>query len=343
MEHVGIDIGKVNSQICILSEAGVVLERRFRTSVDGFEKLLGGRPRAKVLIEASGESEWVARVIEQLGHEVVVGHPGFGLMYGARGAGIKTDRRDAAALAWACRAGAYKAAHRPSEAQRRFRRTIVVREKLVRVRAQIVVLIKSLLRQDGIQVPTGSTQAFLLRLGAMSLPDHMATAIAPLIAALQPLNAQIAACDELIDRQSTIDGAAKLLCTIPGIGPLTSTVFVNTVDDVSRFKDPHQLEAYLGLVPRERSSGERQSRGSLTKAGDTRTRTLLVEAAHRIRRLRNPKTERLWTWADRIAERRGTRVACVALARRLAGIMFAMLRDKTEFRCSTKETAAAAA
>jgi len=85
--------------------------------------------------------------------------------------------------------------------------------------------------------------------------------------------------------------------------------------------------SYLGLVPRESSSGESQKRGHITKAGCTQTRALLVQAAQRILRLKNPDTEVLWICAEAIAKRRGKRIAVVALARRLSGILWAMLRD----------------
>jgi transposase len=93
----------------------------------------------------------------------------------------------------------------------------------------------------------------------------------------------------------------------------------------------HQLEAYLGLVPREYSSGETQRRGPITKAGHSRTRWLLIQAAVSILRRCPPQAEALRTWALRIAARRGTQVAVVALARRLAGILYALLRDGSVF------------
>ena len=121
--------------------------------------------------------------------------------------------------------------------------------------------------------------------------------------------------------------------TVPGVGPLTAVVFVATVDQVARFRNAHQLESYLGLVPREWSSSETQRKGSITKAGNTRMRWLLVEAAWCIlRRKKKPETVQLRDWADRIALRRGSHVAAVALARRLAGILYAMWRDHTDVR-----------
>jgi transposase len=112
---------------------------------------------------------------------------------------------------------------------------------------------------------------------------------------------------------------------------VTAVAFVATVDRVARFQNAHQLESYLGLVPREWSSSEQQRKGSITKPG-TRMRWLLVEAAWCVvRRKKKPETTHLREWADRIALRRGSQVAGVALARRLAGILYAMWRDHTEY------------
>jgi transposase len=94
---------------------------------------------------------------------------------------------------------------------------------------------------------------------------------------------------------------------------------------------PHQAAAYLGLIPREKSSGEKQHRGRITRAGDSRTRSLLVQASQRIRYSRVPGTLGLRTWARRIEARRGNAVATVARARKIAGILLAMLRDGTPF------------
>ena len=104
-----------------------------------------------------------------------------------------------------------------------------------------------------------------------------------------------------------------------------------TVDDAQRFHHAHQLDASLGLVPREYSSGETQRRGPITKAGHSHTRWLLMHAALSMLRRRPPAAEALWTWALRIATRRGTHVAVVALARCLAGILSALLRDGTVY------------
>jgi transposase len=105
MEYAGIDLHKKESQICLLTEAGEVIERRIRTEPQRFADVLGGRPRARILVEASTESEWVARCLEALGHEVVVADPNFAPMYATRTRKVKTDRRDAWALQEACLLG----------------------------------------------------------------------------------------------------------------------------------------------------------------------------------------------------------------------------------------------
>jgi transposase len=135
MESIGIDVHKVNSQICVIGENAEVLEeRRIQTDRERFTAVLGKRPKARVLIEASTESEWVARCLEEHGHEVIVADPNFAPMYATRSKRVKTDRRDARTLAEACRLGAYRPAHRTSEEQRRVRAELAVREGLVRTR-----------------------------------------------------------------------------------------------------------------------------------------------------------------------------------------------------------------
>ena len=121
MDHIGIDVHKRESQIYILAEGGELIEQRIRTEPERFAAVLGARPRARILIEASTDSEWVARCLEALGHEVIVADPNFAPMYATRTRKVKTDRRDARALAEACLLGAYRPAHRLSDPQRHVR------------------------------------------------------------------------------------------------------------------------------------------------------------------------------------------------------------------------------
>lgn len=331
MEFIGIDVHKRESQVCILAAEGEVIEKRIRTERGRFAELLGGRSRARILLEASTESEWVARCLEELGHEVVVADPNFSPMYATRSRRVKTDRRDARTLAEACKLGAYKPAHRTSDERRHLRAQLAVREALVRTRARYISLARALVRREGLPIGTGEAEHFAGRVQAAHLPGHLMAEVAPLLAVMRQLNQQIAFLDAWLERVALKDGQVANLCTAPLIGPVTASAFVACVDDATRFKGPHQLEAYVGLVPSEMSSGEKQRKGRITKTGNARVRWLLVQAALSMLRLRQPQTLHLRTWAERIASRRGKKTAVVALARKLAGILFAMMRDGTAY------------
>lgn len=331
MEHIGIDVHKKESQVCIRPVVGAVFDRRIPTTAAGFTALLGARPPATILLEASTESEWVARCLEQLGHAVLVGDPNFAPMYATRSRRIKTDRRDARALADAAQLGAYRPAHRLSDPQRHIRARLAVRDALVRTRTRFIALIRALLRQHGWRLRSGQAEHIVARVRELPLPGRLLSEIAPLLAVIPPLNAQLAYSDTVIATSTRGDARVQRLQTAPFIGPVTAAAFVATVDDVGRFAHAHQLQAYLGLVPRELSSGETQRRGHITKAGNARVRWLLVQAAHSIRRSRGPQTAALVAWSRRLAARRGKKIAAVALARRLAGILYAMLRDGTDY------------
>jgi transposase len=348
MDFIGIDLHKTSSQVCILSPDGVLSERRIKSTRASFDEAFAARPRARILVEASTESEWVACHLEELGHEVIVADPNFAPMYATRDKKIKTDKRDARALCEACRLGAYRPAHRTSERQRKIRAQLLVRSTLVRTRSKYISLIASLARREGCRIATGGSNNFIARVEAANLPAHLIAAIAPLFESLRMLNRQIDEADALLEKIVKEAEVVKRLCTAPGVGPVTATTFAATIDDASRFGAAKQVRSYLGLVPRESSSGERQHRGRISKAGSSRARTLLVEAAWALLRWRNAKNAALYDWAMRIAARRGRARACVALARKLAGILYAMWRDGTEFdpqavRQSVVETAAVAA
>jgi transposase len=331
VDHIGIDLHKRESQICIETELGEVIEKRIRTDRERFEAVFGNRPRAKILVEAMTESEWVARLLEELGHEVIVADPNYAPMYASRSRRVKTDRRDAMTLADACRQGTYRTAHRASEPQRRVRAELTVRESLVRTRTKWIAVTGALLRRDGLHVRSGNADHFVRRVSEVAAPEHLRTRIQPLLSMLERLQDELKAADQRVKEIVARDPVIQRLCTVPGVGPITATAFVSVVDDVARFEGPHQLESYLGLVPSEKSSGERQHRGGITKAGNGRMRYLLVEAAWSVLLSRRENTEELRRWAQRIAVRRGMKVAIVALARRLAGILFAIWRDGTSF------------
>ncbi|HEX7980035.1 MAG TPA: IS110 family transposase [Gemmatimonadaceae bacterium] len=334
MDMIGIDLHKRESQLCILAADGSATERRIVTSRERFTAALGGRAAARVLVEASTESEWVAQHLETLGHEVIVADPNYAPMYATRSRRVKTDKRDARTLADALATGAYRAAHRVSAARRHVRAELAVREALVRTRTRYVSLAKALVRRDGLRVAGSQSHVAMQRITALALSDALTAELAPLIDVLAPINVQVAAADRRLAALAIDDPIVARLATAPSIGPVTASAIVATVDDITRFRTAHQFEAFLGLVPSERSSGEKCHRGRITKAGNPRVRSLLVEAGWRILRSKAQSTAALRAWAAPIATRRGKRVAVVALARRLAGILFAMWRDGTSYDAS---------
>jgi transposase len=286
MDTIGLDLHKRESQLCILAEDGIH-ERRIVTSRERFTAVLGNRPGARILIEASTESEWVAQHLESLGHEVVVADPNYAPMYATRSRRVKTDKRDARTLAEALKLGAYRSAHRVSAERRHTRAELAVREALVRTRTRYISLAKALVRRDGLRVAGSEAESVARRISELDLSDTLAAELTPLFQVLSPINEQIDAADRRITHLSKNDPEVVLLTTAPSIGPVTASAVVATVDDISRFQSAHQFEAFLGLVPGERSSGEKRRIGKITKAGNSRVRYLLVEAAWRIMRTKS--------------------------------------------------------
>ena len=333
MNHVGIDLHKMECQICIHTTDDAMIEQRVATRRDRLQAALEPYRPARVVLEASTESEWVASHLESCGHEVVVADPNFAPMYAHRSPRIKTDRRDARMLADACRAGTYRPAHRRSATQRRVQAQLAVRDTLVRSRSRSIAVVRAMLRRDGWRLRSGGPDSFVRRVDELGLPTATLDLLAPVLALIGLATEQIRAVS------SVMAAAARgpvydRLQTAPSVGPITALAYVAALDQVTRFGDARQVRSYLGLVPSERSSGEIQRRGRITKQGNQRTRWLLVEAAWRLMRTRQPQAQALQAWAARIAKRRGRKIAAVALARRLAGILYALWRDDADFQAS---------
>jgi len=312
----------------VTADDTVVLEDKVPTTPERLTAAFRGQPRARILIESGTDSEWVAQVLEACGHEVIVAAPSYALMYGHRDKQIKTDRRDVVALTVACRHGIYKRAHRVSAEQRQRRRRLRVREQLVRARTQLINLVRAQLRQEGYRVRACASEALPRRYAELPLAAAVRAALAPALTTITTLTEQIASCDTQLQAVATVDPIVRRLMTAPGVGPITALTFRAVLDDVARFADARSVAAYLGLVPREDSSGTRHRKGSITKAGPTGLRVLLVQASWVIWRQRGSA---LYDWVHQLAERRGKRIAIVALARRLGRILYAMWRTETDY------------
>jgi hypothetical protein len=171
----------------------------------------------------------------------------------------------------------------------------------------MISLSRSLLRQEGIRVPSGSATTFAKRVRELELPDELSDAVEPLLKAHEQVCAQIEEVDKKVTHAVKSDERVQRLTSVPSVGPVTAATFIALVDDIGRFDSKAKLSSYLGLVPREYSSGEKQQRGHITKAGNSRMRSLLVECAWGVLRRRNPKSEPLEQWAHRGAPRQAHR------------------------------------
>jgi transposase len=259
-------------------------------------------------------------------------------MYGQRSRRVQTDRRDVAALTEACQRGSYRLAHRRSARQHAVPSPRNVRQEVVQARTRAISLARAITRAAGFRVRRGRTATFLTRLDALELPGPMKATLLPLRSVIEVLDDELASADDQFAAMVANDILVKRLTTVPSIGPITATAFVAALDDVSRFTEAGQVTSYRGLVPREYSSGERQYRGRILRSAHPHVQSLLVHAAWRLSRSSSADTAGLRAWALAITRRRGKKVAMVALARRLARILFAMWRDESEYHANRIRT-----
>jgi transposase len=244
----------------------------------------------------------------------------------------KTDRNDARGLAHPARTGFFKPVHVKSLSAHAVRSLIIARKKLVGQRVTLENQIRGLAVVFGVRLPRALTAAFIDNAlkASEGIAGLSAAAMRGLIAARTAVMVAVAAIDTDMRRMARASAACSRLMTIPGVGQLTALAFVAAIDDPSRIRRSRDVGAYLGLVPKRYQSGEVDYTGGISKCGDRRVRTLLYEAAN-VMLTRYKGQLKLKDWAFAIAKRSTMRKARVALARRLAIIMHAMLRDGTEF------------
>jgi len=342
MEYGAIDLHTRESEIRIVTEDGTeVFARRVATRPAALARVFADRPAFQVLVESGTESEWVAQCLEGWGHTVVVADPSYAPMYGGWHRRVKTDRRDVAALAEANRRGWFRPAHRVSPDQQTVRETLTIRRTLINQRTQLIAVVRASVRRQGYRLPSGQAETFVRRVRQLAMPAQLQATVAPLLIALDGLAPLIATADQAATVHARSDAVTRRLMTAPGVGPITALSYRAALDQVARFADAGAVASYLGLVPREHSSGDHQRKGRITKAGPREPRAMLVQASWTIWRMRRGPGVALAAWAHRVAARRGRRVAIVALARRLARILFAIWRDDQPYRTSVRHVAAA--
>ena len=330
MQHVAIDLGGKESWICARSETGEILEER-RYATSHLSRYLKRQPASRVILETCAEAFHIADTALEFEHEVRVVPATLVRTLGVGSRRTKTDLRDARILSEvSCRID-LPSVHIPSDIARERRSMCTMREQLVRTRTALINSARGWTRQHAIKIRSGRSTNFpeRIRAAALQTEDGLPEYVERVIGLVAAVNEQIAAADQELLRLAEGNPVCQRLMSVPGVGPVTSLRFLAAVDDIERFPTAHSVQAYLGLTPGENSSSQHKQRTGITKAGPAPVRRALVQAAWNIRRWRplNPVS----VWASHIEQRRGKFIATVAVARKLAGILFALWRDGSTY------------
>jgi len=330
MRSVALDLAVKKISFCEV-ESGNVLVRRTVSTLSSLKGLLGPECLpARVAIEACREAWHVHAELTKWGNEVLLVDTTRVRRLGIGEHGRKTDRIDAEILARAVERGGLPKAHLLSPARQRLRAELGVRRALVETRSEYVTTVRGLARTHGVQLASCSTARFVSHLRKAALAQPLREQLEPIVKALETVDVELAKIELRLQRIVEDDPQIQLLMTVPNVSVIVATVFVSVIDDAHRFHDAHQVGAYLGLVPSENSSGGRRRLGSITKQGNSYARATLMQASWGLIRL-GRSDDPLQQWAKAVAARRGKFIAAVALARRLAGILWAMWRDDTAY------------
>jgi transposase len=326
---VGIDVGDRRSRYAMVNRAGKLIEEgELVNTAAGLAGVFEDLPAARVALETGAQSGWIARALEEWGHEVLVGNARE--LRGIWQAVRKNDRRDAAKLARYARADPallHATRVRSQQAQLELSE-LRARDALVRARTLLVNAARGLAKTHGERLPKTSTKALAAR-GAAALSAPLAAALKPLLGQIEALSERIQAADRAVKGAAERDPDAKRLLTVPGVGPLTALSFVRTIEDPHRFRHSREVGPYLGLTPRQAQSGARDPQLPISKAGDVRLRRLLVQCAHHILGPFGQDSE-LRRWALALALRGGAsgrKRAVTALARKLAVVLHRLWVD----------------
>jgi len=328
MKIVGCDLHTRYQQIAMLDEeTGELVERRLEHAsgeAKEFYTQLAGPVR--VGIEATGHTRWFERLLSGLGQELWVGDAA--RIRAAEVRKQKTDARDAALLLELLLSGRFPRLWRPTTEERDLRHLLWHRQKLVWMRNAIGNQLHALAMGEGLcRKKQLFTKKGRCELQALKLDSWASRRREELLRMVDQIDASLEQFDQAVNDQAAQSAAAMMLMTHPGVGPVTSLAFVLMVGPVDRFQRSKQLVSYLGLNPREHSSGGRQRLGSISKQGNPMLRGLLVEAGHTAARL----DAELRQDYQRLRLRRGGSVAKVAIARKLAVRMYWMLRRQVNY------------
>ena len=311
----------------IEEETGEIRTRRLEHENGEARAFYTSLPRgARVGIEATFPALWFERLLAECGHELWVGDAA--RIRASEVRKQKTDARDAEHMLDLLRTNCFPRIWVPSLAERDARQLLVHRMKLVRTRTMVKNQLHFLAMSQGVcrkhKLWTVKGRA---ELDGLALLPWASRRRKELLELLAQLDAAIEPLDQAVEQEARARAEAVRLMTHPGVGPVVSLAFVLTLGPVERFANSRKLVSYLGLNPRESSSGGRQHLGAISKQGNEMMRWLLVEGAQTAARF-DPELRRAY---QRLKFRRVSGVAKVAIARRLAVRLYWMLRARVDY------------
>ena len=324
---IGLDLAKNVFQVHGISATGeVVIRKALRRSqmLPFFEKL----PPCLVGAEACGTSHHWARELTRLGHEVRLMPAAYVKPYVKRG---KNDAADAEAICEAVTRQTMRFVPIKSREQQAALSPHRVRSLLIKQRTQLINMMRSVLAELGIAIPVGITKALQVARdivdgeAMLDLPTEAANVVAMLAGQLLQLHAQLRKLDLRLAALQRSDDRARRLATIPGIGPIGATALAASVTDPSQFSSGRQFAAWLGLTPRQSSSGGKERLGRITKMGDKYLRQLLIVGATALVRYAKEKPGTVDPRFVALLARKPARVASVAIANKMARIAWAVM------------------
>jgi transposase len=321
---VGIDLHRRRSFVTAISEEGEVsLRRRIANDREAFLELLGDPQGTHVAVEATYGWEWLADVLQDAGYELHLAHPLRTRAIAA--ARVKTDAVDAATLAQLLRAGLLPEAYIAPRELRDVRELLRHRVTLVAMRSAIKNRVHAILAKHGVTHQHADLfgKAGRQFLAEVELREAPRERLASLLALVEDFDREIDAAGREVDRQAKADGRVALLCQIHGIGRYTAMLIIAEIGDVRRFPTARHLCAWAGLTPTVRSSDGKARLGNISRQGSSILRWAVVEAATHVATRGGPLRQRF----ERIAKRRGRKVARVAVARQIPTLCYYGLRD----------------
>jgi len=328
---IAVDLAKTVFEVATADAQNHVLSRHRFTRTQ-FARFLREHPPAEIVMEACGTAHHWGRTARACGHHVTLLPPQYVRPFVRR---QKTDRADAAGLLDAKRSPGIRSVPVKTVTQQALLALHRIRRQWMMTRTARINVLHGLLGEQGLAIPTGPRRilahvAAVLEDADAPMPAPLRRALADITDEIRTLEAHVASIDHELEAAAADDAVIGHLRTVPGAGLLTTTALVATVGHIHSFRRARHFASWLGLTPREHSSGHRRRLGAITKQGDAYLRSLLthgaraVLAAARRRAAANRPLTPLQTWAVSVADRRGANKATVALANKLARILWAV-------------------